>query len=235
MRRKTIYAALQRACVALALIATGSTTPAFAELRFSTMTDPTARIDDGPRNMSERLAGVLGTAAPEVTTGRRAQLFDALGLKRGGPRAGTAVAYTEDFVSSLPAGSGDAQWACLSEALYFEARGESVEGIFAVAEVILNRVDDARFPSTICGVVQQGTGRKHQCQFSYACDGIADDVHEQAAYDRVSRIARAMVSGGARELTDGALYYHTRAVSPSWSRRFDRTATIGAHHFYSQA
>jgi spore germination cell wall hydrolase CwlJ-like protein len=142
------------------------------------------------------------------------------------------ISYSKEWLAGLPTVKGDEQWGCLAEALYFEARGESVEGQFAVAEVIMNRVDSPRFPDTVCGVVNQGTGRKYQCQFTYTCDGIAEVIREKKAYERVGKVAQLVLSGAPRELTDGATYYHTKAVSPKWSRKFPRTTTIGVHHFY---
>lgn len=142
------------------------------------------------------------------------------------------ISYTRAFLAELPAAKGDEEWQCLTEALYFEARGESIKGQFAVAEVILNRVDSARFPDSVCNVINQGTGRKYQCQFSYTCDGKKEVVAEKTAYRRVAKIAQIMVNGAARKLTNGATFYHTDAVRPKWSRKFDRTATIGVHHFY---
>ena len=136
------------------------------------------------------------------------------------------------WLSAQPAPKQDAEWTCLTEALYFEARGESIYGQFAVAEVILNRVDDVRFPNTICGVVNQGTGRKFACQFTYTCDGRDEVIHEKTAHDRLGRIARAMIDGAPRDLTLGATHYHTKAVSPRWSRVFQKTASIGVHRFY---
>lgn len=144
----------------------------------------------------------------------------------------TKIAYTRSFIDALPAAKGGEEWQCLAEALYFEARGESVKGQFAVAEVILNRVDSPRFPDTVCGVVHQGTGRKYQCQFTYTCDGYEEVIAERDAFARVAKVAKLMVNGAPRELTEGATYYHTKAVRPRWSRKFDRTATIGVHHFY---
>ena len=142
------------------------------------------------------------------------------------------IRYERSFLAALPVASGGKDWRCLAEALYFEARGETVEGMFAVAEVILNRVDSARFPDTVCGVVQQGTGELFRCQFTYNCDGQAEAISEPAAFRRVGKIARLMLDGAARRLTDGALFYHTNAVRPSWSRRFELAATIGSHRFY---
>lgn len=143
--------------------------------------------------------------------------------------------YTRNWLDDQKTGKGDAEWQCLAEALYFEARGESVKGQFAVAEVILNRVDSPSFPGDVCGVVNQGTGRKYQCQFTYTCDGYKEVIAEPRAYKRVGKVAKLMIEGAPRDLTDGATHYHTRAVNPRWSRVFPRTATIGVHHFYRQS
>ena len=143
------------------------------------------------------------------------------------------IRYEDEWLAALPAAGGGAPWRCLTEALYFEARGEEPQGQFAVAEVILNRVDSRRFPGSVCSVVNQGTGRKWQCQFTYTCDGIPETVRDRGSWARMGKIARLALDGAPRELTHGALFYHTRAVAPSWSRVFFRTTTIGAHHFYS--
>lgn len=112
---------------------------------------------------------------------------------------------------------------CLAEALYFEARGEGAKGQRAVAEVILNRVDHPRFPQTVCGVVNQ------RGQFTYNKNAR---IREKGTYARVQKVALAALSGAPRTLTNGATYFHTPAVRPSWSRRFERTVRIGAHIFY---
>jgi spore germination cell wall hydrolase CwlJ-like protein len=138
---------------------------------------------------------------------------------------------TEDWLMARPEPTGDEQWQCLTQALYFEARGESLEGQVAVAEVILNRVDSPLYPRTVCGVVKQRGGGG--CQFSYVCDGTTK-MREKGAADLAGRIARAMLDGAPRVLTDGATHFHTRGVRPSWSKRFARTASIGAHLFYRQ-
>lgn len=149
--------------------------------------------------------------------------------------APAGIAYDRAFLAAQPSPSGGAQWECLTQALYFEARGESVRGMFAVGEVILNRVESSRFPDSICSVVNQGTGRRYACQFTFTCDGHPETVHEPAAWATVGKVARLLMDGVApRDLTDGAMYYHTRAVSPRWARVFPRTATIGSHHFYRQ-
>lgn len=149
------------------------------------------------------------------------------------PRARSgSVKFSKSWLDAQPAASGDEHFACLAEALYFEARGETVKGQFAVAEVIINRAESKRFPNDICGVINQGTGRKYQCQFTYTCDGRPEVISEKQAYERVKKVARAAIDGRAPDLTDGATFYHTTAVRPSWSRKFENTALIGVHLFY---
>lgn len=142
--------------------------------------------------------------------------------------------FTRSWLASQPKPNGSSEFKCLAEALYFEARGETVKGQFAVAEVIRNRVRSGRFPNTYCGVINQGTGRKHQCQFSYTCDGHPEVVAEPAAYAVVSKVARATIDGKSPDITNGATFYHTTAVRPSWSRKFTNTARFGVHLFYSR-
>lgn len=144
------------------------------------------------------------------------------------------VTYSKQWLDTLPRASGGDQFECLAEALYFEARGETVKGQFAVAEVILNRVASDRFPDTPCAVIRQGTGRKFQCQFTYTCDGRKEVIAEKQAYERVSKVARLALDGTNGNLTDGATHYHTTAVRPRWSRVYQKTAKIGVHIFYRQ-
>ena len=96
----------------------------------------------------------------------------------------------------------------------------------------MNRVRSKRFPASPCGVINQGTGKKYQCQFTYTCDGLAEAINEPRAFARVAKVARATLDGRAPQLTDGATHYHTTAVSPNWSRVYERTAKIGTHLFY---
>ncbi|PIE16586.1 MAG: cell wall hydrolase [Rhodobacterales bacterium] len=151
---------------------------------------------------------------------------------RGKSRKVRVIKYTRKWLNSQPVASGGSEWKCLTEALYFEARGESIKGQVAVAEVILNRVQSRKFPNTVCGVVNQGTGKKHRCQFSYTCDGKAETVHNPKAYRNVGKIARALLDGAPRNLTVGATYYHNHTVRPRWSRIFKRTVSIDGHQFY---
>lgn len=149
--------------------------------------------------------------------------------------AHTAEGFTTTVLDSMPTAMGDSQWQCLTEALYFEARSETLEGQIAVGEVILNRVDAASFPDSVCGVVTQGAHRLNACQFSYNCDGKAEHFTEPKAFARSGKLAKMLLDGRARVLTAGATYYHASSVSPSWARAFEQTAQIGRHIFYNDA
>ena len=144
------------------------------------------------------------------------------------------VQYSRSWLRSIEARELNTQEACLATAIYHEARGEEIKGQFAVAEVILNRVASRKYPDTICSVVYQGVreGRIGGCQFSFACDGRSEAMPNRNAARIARRIAQVMADGGHRGLTEGALYFHTTAVRPSWSQRFTQTTRIGAHLFY---
>lgn len=150
----------------------------------------------------------------------------------GKPVIPATIDYTPAMLAALPAPRGGAEWECLAEALYFEARGESIRGQFAVGEVILNRVSSRAYPASVCSVVGQGAASGAPCQFSFMCDGRAEIVTEPSAFTRVGKIARLLLDGAPRALTDGATYFHNAGVRPSWSRKFTRTAEIGSHTFY---
>ncbi len=155
-------------------------------------------------------------------------------VRSSGNSTSSASIFSKDYIRSLPKASGGKEWSCLAEALYFEARGETIKGQFAVAEVILNRVKSSRYPDAVCGVVNQGTGRKFACQFTYTCDGRAETIHEPKAFEMVGKVAKLSMQGKVKALTDGATHYHTTAVRPSWARKFTRTAKYGVHIFYRQ-
>jgi spore germination cell wall hydrolase CwlJ-like protein len=188
--------------------------------------------------LASRLGALLGQerqALAVVPDARMAALTTVPpAAERDVQMAPQTITYDNAFLASMPAQSGGAQWECLAQALYHEARGESVRGLFAVGEVILNRVDSRAYPNSACGVINQGTGRRYACQFTYTCDGLSDAIREPAAYTRVGKVAKLLIDGAERPLTSGATHYHTRAVSPSWARRFPRTASIGSHYFYRQ-
>ena len=140
----------------------------------------------------------------------------------------------QNYIDGLPSFQGGKEWKCLTDALYFEARGESVMGQFAVAEVIVNRASSSRFPDTVCGVVNQGSNKsRYKCQFTYMCDGLLESINDKSSYSRAGKIARMVLWDVNVNLTNGALYYHAKSVNPSWAKKLARTGTIGDHKFYS--
>ena len=128
---------------------------------------------------------------------------------------------------------------CLTQAIYHEARGESEAGQWAVANVIINRALSKKFPGSLCGVVFQNADKgRFKCQFTFACDGRSDYGTEQGAWRRAVKMAQVAYrefQQGERPgvVPNSALYYHTTAVAPSWSNKFNRVATIGSHVFYA--
>ncbi len=187
--------------------------------------------------LASRLGAILGQerqALSVVPDTRMATLTSLPPANERGVATQSGVVYDRNYLASLPAANGGEQWECLAEALYFEARGETVRGMFAVGEVILNRVDSSAYPDSLCAVINQGTGRKYACQFTYTCDGLAETIAEPRAWERVGKVARLLLDGTPRALTGGATHYHTKAVNPSWAQRFPRTAAIGSHYFYRQ-
>ncbi len=123
---------------------------------------------------------------------------------------------------------------CLARAVYFESRSESDLGQLAVAKVVLNRVKNPDFPKTICGVVYQGSGSRNSCQFSFACDGLPDDVKSPEAWAHAKSIAqRAISNDPAVAMLGNAVNYHADYVTPKWSRTMRRLTRIGHHIFYA--
>lgn len=200
--------------------------PAAAEVTLSSSNNPTVALD-------ERLSALVGAENRSLTSVRGKNLSRLVEAPNAKGKDATGL-YSLDRLASLPKVDGGKEWSCLTEALYFEARGETLKGIFGVAEVILNRVDDPRYPSSVCGVINQGTGERYRCQFTYTCDGRPEVMSEERARDLVGRVARVMLDGAPRALTGGATHYHTKSVKPRWARVFPRTTTIGYHHFYRQ-
>ena len=232
MPRTSLISRAQRAFSVLVLVAGFGV---IAETRDVEAADGTAL------KISAHIVGLLNTenAAFQMVPSNRLDTLTAAPqvslLPKRRPDGLRDVAYERSYLAQLPAASGGKSWKCLSEALYFEARGESVEGQFAVAEVIMNRVKSAKYPNTVCGVINQGTGRKFACQFTYTCDGKKEIIGELRAWTSVGKIAKLMLQGNLPSLTAGATHYHTKSVRPNWARVYPRTATIGSHHFYRQS
>ena len=148
----------------------------------------------------------------------------------------------------------DPQAYCLAENIYFEARSDSVAGQAAVADVVINRMFDSRYPNTICKVVTEGPIReswktrqnpdlddservyypvRHRCQFSWYCDGKAETINDQKAWIKAQYIAYQMLYADRyRGITEGATHYHAHYVNPTWASKIQFIDDIGSHKFY---
>ncbi|MGE7955350.1 cell wall hydrolase [Pseudomonas sp. NPDC089530] len=120
---------------------------------------------------------------------------------------------------------------CLARSIYWEAKGGAAADMEGVASVVLNRLGHEGFPDTVCGVVKQGS-EQHACQFSWWCDGRADQVQEDEPYASAKEIARKALNQQLKDRTGGALYFHDRHVHPEWAREYRKTAETGKFLFY---
>lgn len=120
---------------------------------------------------------------------------------------------------------------CLSRSIYWEAKGAGQLEMEAVANVIMNRLANPGFPSTLCGVVQQGS-ESGPCQFSWWCDGRPDGVNEPKEYAAAREIARRALNGTLPDRTGGALFFHHRSISPSWVSHLVKTTQTHEFDFY---
>jgi spore germination cell wall hydrolase CwlJ-like protein len=121
---------------------------------------------------------------------------------------------------------------CLTQAAYYEARGEGQAGMRAVAQVVLNRVKHPAYPKSVCGVVFQGSGRRIGCQFSFTCDGSMRDAVNRGAWDRARTVASSALAGQSYAAVGKATHFHTTAVSPQWRNTLVRINQVGDHVFY---
>ncbi|AXK41375.1 cell wall hydrolase [Erythrobacter aureus] len=132
------------------------------------------------------------------------------------------------LIDAMPAaGQLSEELQCLAGAVYFESRGEPLEGQLAVAKVIMNRAEDRRWPSSYCAVVYQ------RSQFSFVKNGRMPRIKTgSAAWKRAQAIARIAHRGLWDSSADDAVYFHAKYVRPGWSRRKVAVATIDTHVFY---
>jgi hypothetical protein len=194
------------------------------------VTQSTSASATGLSGLLDQLMGVENASLSGLNASRLRSLASPYSEADGNdPRIMTSAG-----LMALSSPSGGADWECLTQALYFEARGEPIEGQYAVAEVILNRVDHWNYPNSVCSVINQGTGRQFACQFTYTCDGRPEDIDDLDAWHRLGHIARIMMDGAPRDLTAGATHYHADFVNPQWASMYPRTADIGIHYFYRQ-
>tara|TARA_B100000963_G_C22341366_1_gene543127 strand:- start:128 stop:568 length:441 start_codon:yes stop_codon:yes gene_type:complete len=134
---------------------------------------------------------------------------------------------------------------CLALNTYHEAKNQSMIGQIATAQVVMNRVEDSRFPNSVCEVVKQGPTRpswedpekeypiKHRCQFSWYCDGKSDVPKNAKAWKKAQEYAYLVLYNRINiDVTEGATHYHATYVKPAWAKTKKRTTRIEKHIFY---
>ena len=127
---------------------------------------------------------------------------------------------------------------CLALNVYYEARSQSIVEQIAVAQVVINRVNDDRYPDTICEVVKQGeknldgTMKEDRCQFSWYCDGLSDTPREKDAWDNAIMVANSVYHGNFEDFVEGATHYHAYYVAPEWASAKTYITRIEDHIFY---
>jgi spore germination cell wall hydrolase CwlJ-like protein len=126
-----------------------------------------------------------------------------------------------------------AEHKCLSEVLYYEARGEGLSGQKAIAEVVFHRMNRGDYGHSICAVVYEGKD-KPGCQFSFACNGDVRRPKQMAAWHQSEKLAAAILTGqvALKNATCGALNFHAISVQPDWADTLEKTTQIGNHIFY---
>lgn len=172
-----------------------------------------------------------GQAAPLVQPqGFAAQPQADVGVPQTAPAAAPQPGRSlhDMVISFVDFGDQDEQEDCLAKAVYFEARGETLEGQLAVAQVVLNRAASGRYPPSVCEVVTQ------PAQFSFIRNGEFPPVDKASdCWHKALAIADIAQKRLANELAANVLWYHASYVAPSWGRRLTRVAQIGLHIFYS--
>lgn len=129
---------------------------------------------------------------------------------------------------------------CLATNIYHEARNDGMTGQRAVAWATLNRVESPSYPNTVCEVVYQaelnenGIPLRNRCSYSWFCDGRADEITDQAAWNVAERIAEEVMEAYGKEAdpTNGAVMYHAHYVTPYWAASYEKQARIDSHIFY---
>ncbi|MET3779823.1 spore germination cell wall hydrolase CwlJ-like protein [Brevundimonas sp. 1080] len=121
---------------------------------------------------------------------------------------------------------------CLTQAVYYEAALEPDNGQAGVAQVVLNRVRDPNYASTVCGVVFEGAERVTGCQFSFTCDGSLGQAPVGWAWERARKVAERALNGAVAQEVGTATHYHADYVHPWWAPTVAKVTQIGAHIFY---
>ncbi len=153
-------------------------------------------------------------------------------VNQGVPVSAEPILPAKPFVFKGGPGDRDAAVMCLTQAVYYEAGFEPMEGAQAVAQVVLNRVRHPIFPKSVCGVVYQGAELKTGCQFSFTCDGSLGKTPAPAAWARAKAVAEKALGGYVAKSVGEATHYHTNWVLPWWAPTVTKIGQVGTQIFY---
>ena len=156
----------------------------------------------------------------------------AAAANEGVPVSAEPVIPAKPFAFRGGAGDRVAATQCLTQAVYYEAGFEPIQGAQAVAQVVLNRVRHPIFPKSVCGVVYQGAALKTGCQFSFTCDGSLNKTPAPAAWARAKAVAERALDGFVQKDVGEATHYHTTYVLPWWAPTVTKIAQVGTQIFY---
>ena len=186
--------------------------------------------------ISVRITPTKAAQLIDATSGARVNDFRAIGdqakvINAALPFAGGPLHAAQPF--ALGGSDLDQRRAllCMTQAVYYEAGYEPVEGRRAVAQVVLNRMRHPAFPKSVCGVVYQGAG-SGVCQFTFVCDGALYRAPAHDAWLRAEEIARQALAGYVERTVGEATHYHADYVAPRWAPLLAKVAQIGQHIFY---
>ncbi len=237
------------ALVAISALATGSSAnaqdTAVAPVSFDLKTVAKDAADSPAKPLAEAAASIASTLAKPVVAATtaiataagkvlQAQPAQSVTLKLDSSIAAEAkwlykggwplYALVDKFATNKPL---DEQMNCLATAVYFEARGETVEGQLAVAKVVMNRAASGKYPTDWCSVVKQ------PYQFSFVRRGEFPAADTNCiAWKRAEAIAELAVANVVPTLSDDVLWYHADYVAPSWRNNLEKAQKIGVHIFY---
>lgn len=152
---------------------------------------------------------------------------------KAAPAPVVAEAPAPAFPKDSPLSRLVAEHRCLSEVMYYEARGEGSSGQKAIAEVVFHRMRNGNYGNSICAVVYEGAGRP-SCQFSFTCNGDMRRAKDAGAWRNAEFLAARILTGEVRlaNSTGGATNFHAISVEPVWAPTLKRTTQIGNHIFY---
>ena len=194
-----------------------------ADKKVSAVDRPRARLANFTAgDLRPALDPALGLATPQTAEQINAQR----------PFASSPIQPMRPFVFTGGAADRERAQQCLSQAVYYEAAREPLNGQQAVAQVVLNRVRHPAYPKSVCGVVYQGSANATGCQFTFTCNGALRWRPDPALWDRAQAVARRALSGFVDKDVGSATHYHAAYVAPAWAPTLVKMTQVGQHIFY---